>query len=203
MSHIQALGLASISHLTCDDRERNAGHGRQARHLKQAVPTGASDRLSGLRNPLETATDRPVHGHRSPRVPGTGSWPSVPVHPRDLTRNQEIRAAQPGSGGPRRNRPARGRARPARRRSRQRAIAGPGLPGRSAPPAADPGSDPRCRTAVEGSDGGGRSGAWPGQDGEPMKWWVGAGIAVAVTGGMILFVSKDDAIRYRRMRRML
>lgn len=36
-----------------------------------------------------------------------------------------------------------------------------------------------------------------------MKWWVGAGIAVAVTGGMILFVSKDDAIRYRRMRRML
>jgi hypothetical protein len=43
----------------------------------------------------------------------------------------------------------------------------------------------------------------PGEMGEPMKWWVGAGVAVAVTGGIILFVTKDGVIRYRRMRRML
>jgi hypothetical protein len=35
-----------------------------------------------------------------------------------------------------------------------------------------------------------------------MKWllWVSTGTAVAV--GVILFIGKDDMIRYRRMRRM-
>ena len=35
-----------------------------------------------------------------------------------------------------------------------------------------------------------------------MKWWKWACVAGVVTVGVILFIGKDDMIRYRRMRRM-
>jgi hypothetical protein len=35
-----------------------------------------------------------------------------------------------------------------------------------------------------------------------MKWWKLIGAAVAVTVGVILYIGKDDMIRYRQMRRM-
>ncbi len=35
-----------------------------------------------------------------------------------------------------------------------------------------------------------------------MKWWKLIGAAVTVTVGVILYIGKDDMIRYRQMRRM-
>ncbi len=35
-----------------------------------------------------------------------------------------------------------------------------------------------------------------------MKWWKWAFVASVVTVCVILFIGKDDMIRYRRMRRM-
>jgi hypothetical protein len=35
-----------------------------------------------------------------------------------------------------------------------------------------------------------------------MKWWKLIGAAAAVTVGVILYVGKDDMIRYHQMRRM-
>jgi hypothetical protein len=35
-----------------------------------------------------------------------------------------------------------------------------------------------------------------------MKWLKLIGVAVAVTIGVILYIGKDDMIRYREMRRM-
>lgn len=35
-----------------------------------------------------------------------------------------------------------------------------------------------------------------------MKWLKLIGVAVAVTIGVILYIGKDDMIRYRQMRRM-
>jgi hypothetical protein len=35
-----------------------------------------------------------------------------------------------------------------------------------------------------------------------MKWWLWASAAVAVTLGVVLFMGKDDIIRFGRMRRM-
>lgn len=44
----------------------------------------------------------------------------------------------------------------------------------------------------------------PGQQnrGELMKWWKWVGAAGAVTVCVILYIGKDDMIKYRRMRKM-
>ena len=57
----------------------------------------------------------------------------------------------------------------------------------------------RTRTGI-----GDRSANQPGRPtrGEQMKWLKLIGVAVAVTIGVILYIGKDDMIRYREMRRM-